>query len=181
MDKEVHTMTLSDLKQRFQVFQQGKHFFLFFFFPLFIPGDRIRFKSADGLASSLGSSVLVVQDESVMMMPARMCLTFCAQTLIPTQTIRRFSHLDTGLPVPCLLSAWWLRLRLCSLGFRFYWESQNSPSHMMLDKNWLSWKLLFTCFFPMPAHSSLRPFCLCVCQGGSLLDFKPQLNKSALI
>jgi len=65
-------------------------------------------------------SVLLVQYESVMMMPARMCLTFCAQTLVPTQAIRRLSHLDTGFPVPCLLSACWLRLRLCSLGFRFY-------------------------------------------------------------
>lgn len=64
-----------------------------FFFP-FPPGVPIWFKSADGLASSLGSSsVLLVQNESATIMPARMCLTFCAQTLVPTQTIRRLSHL----------------------------------------------------------------------------------------
>jgi hypothetical protein len=58
----------------------------------------------DSSASSLGSSsVLFMQVESVMMMPARKCLTFCVQTLLHTQPIKRCSHLETRRPVPGLL------------------------------------------------------------------------------
>lgn len=70
-------LALNELKQHFQTFLQGKHFLLF------LPGVQIWFKSVEDSASPLGSSsVLLVRFESVMMIPARMCLTFCAQTLV---------------------------------------------------------------------------------------------------
>nr|KAF6450454.1 hypothetical protein HJG59_008348 [Molossus molossus] len=120
-----------------------------------------------------------MQFESVMMMPARMPLTFCAQTLIHSQPINRLSHLDTHLPVPHLVTAWWLRPRLGSSAFRCYQESQNWPCPMMFDKSGLSWKLLFMCFSNARLWFSetVSPLCLL----GAPIDFKPQLNKHAFM
>lgn len=118
--------------------------------------------------------------ESVMMVPARMCLTGCAQTLVHIQPINRLSHLDPRLPVAHLVTAWCLRPGLGSAGFRCCWESQNRPRHMMLDKNGLSWKLLFMGFSnARPRFSeTVLPLCLL---GGFLIDLQPQLNTKAFM
>lgn len=175
MDKKAHIITLNELKQHFQVLKQGKQIFLL------LPSVRIWFKSEDSSASSLGSSsVLLVQFESVIMMPARMCLTFCAQTLVHAQTIKRLSHLDTGLPVSCLSQHGGWDRGWVPPASDFTRKAQTSHTTWCLTKI-SSAGNCSSHVFQIPTHGSLRQFFLCVFRGygGGGIDFKPQLNKNS--
>lgn len=169
-------MTLNELKQHFQLSKEST-----FSFSSLVFGYDLNLQTSQCPLGS--SSVLLVQLELIMTLPTRMCLMFRAWTLLHTQPIKSLSHLEPGLPVLLFLTVSHLRPRLGSLGFRFYKENQNSRSHMMFDKNWLSWKLLFRCLSDAcPQFPEI--VCLCVCwveEGGWCIDFKPQLNKNAFI
>lgn len=153
---------------------------LFFF--LFLPGVPIWFKSADGLASSLGSSsVLLVQNESATIMPARMCLTFCAQTLVPTQTIRRLSHLDSE-RTPCSTSSLSMEpeTEAVFLGLHILLEKPKLAKPHDVRQKLAQLEIALHMFFQCPPTVPWDRFAF-VSAGRGPLDFKPQLNKNAFI
>lgn len=138
---------------------QGEHFFFSF------PSVQMWFKSMVRSASTLGSSsVPCVCFESVTMVPAR-----CVWHSVP----RPWSILNQLKDYPIwrqdslfriLCTAWRLRPRPVPWSSDSTKKAKNWPSCMMSDKNWLSWKLLFT-VFQLPAYSSLGQFCFSVFQG----------------
>lgn len=99
VDKEACILAFNGLKQHFPVVYQAKFFFSFF--SVVFRRDSSRWTPQLLLLEAPQYSSM--QFESVMTMTARMCLTFCAQTLVHTQPIKRLSHLETGLPLLCLL------------------------------------------------------------------------------
>lgn len=131
VDKEACILAFNGLKQHFPVVYQAKFFFSFF--SVVFRSDSSRWTPQLLLLAAPQYSSM--QFESVMTMTARMCLTFCAQTWCTLSQLRDCPiwRPDSLFSVSC--TVWWLRLRLGSAGFRFYYESQNQPSHMMFDKN----------------------------------------------
>lgn len=119
--------------------------------------------------------------ESVMTMPEKMCLTFCAQTLVHTQPIKRLSHLETGLLVPHPLHSVEV---VAKAGFFRIWSLLRKP-----ETGQASWCLTkigsagncSSLFFFWDVCLELPETVLPLCLPGSFTDFKSQLNKNALI